>query len=368
MGVKSVATVLVATYVMPSMTTPVVAPNSTATTDTFGRPLQSLRISVIDRCDLRCADCMPEEDYAWLPKGDILTFDEILVLTDAFIDNGVRRVRLTGGEPLLRAGLADLVAGLAARTGLDDLAMTTNATQLTRHAAPLYQAGLRRVTVSLDSLKASRFETLTRRAALNDVLAGIDAAAAQGFEALKINTVVMRDFNDDELVDMIEFGCRVGAEARFIEYMDVGGATLWNSERVVSRREIIDRLAAHYGGVTEIGGRNRAPAERFELPGGERFGVISSTTQPFCSDCDRSRLTADGFWYLCLYARDGIDLRERVRQGITSAELSQAIADVWGQRTDRGAEQRAGVVERGALYRIEELRQDPRREMHTRGG
>ncbi|MDA0333957.1 MAG: GTP 3',8-cyclase MoaA [bacterium] len=350
------------------MTIPAVTPPALSTTDTFGRPLQSLRISVIDRCDLRCAYCMPEEDYAWLPKNDILTFDEILALTDAFIDNGVRRVRLTGGEPLLRAGLADLVAGLATRTSIDDLALTTNGTQLARHAVALHTAGLRRVTVSLDSLKPSRFETLTRRAALKDVLAGIEAAAAVGFEALKINTVVMRDFNDDELVDMLEFGRRVGAEVRFIEYMDVGGATLWNRERVVPRHEIIERLATRYGTITEVGSRNRAPAERFQLPGGERFGVISSTTQPFCSECDRSRLTADGFWYLCLYARDGIDLRARVRQGATRDELSQAIARVWGRRADRGAEERVGIVERGALYQIEELRQDPRREMHTRGG
>lgn len=311
---------------------------------------------------------MPEEDYTWLPKGDILTFDEILTLTDAFIDNGVRRVRLTGGEPLLRAGLRDLVARLAARPELDDLALTTNATQLARHAADLRAAGLQRITVSLDSLKAARFETLTRRAALQDVLAGIDAAAAVGFAALKINTVVMRDFNDDELVDLIEYGRRMGAEVRFIEYMDVGGATLWNRERVVARAEIIERLTAHYGPITEVGARGRAPAERFELPDGGRFGIISSTTQPFCQDCDRSRLTADGFWYLCLYARDGIDLRERVRSGADRHELAQAIAGIWGQRSDRGAEARAGIVERGALYQIEELRQDPRREMHTRGG
>lgn len=345
-------------YVLASMTT----------TDTFGRPLQSLRISVIDRCDLRCAYCMPEEDYSWLPKGDILTFDEVLALSDAFIDNGVRRVRLTGGEPLLRAGLADLVAALSARPELEDLALTTNATQLTRHATALHSAGLQRITVSLDSLKASRFETLTRRAALKDVLSGIDAAAATGFTSLKINTVIMRDFNDDELVDLIEFGRTVGAEVRFIEYMDVGGATLWNRERVVARDEIIERLAAHYGTVKEIGARGRAPAERFELPTGERFGIISSTTQPFCQDCDRSRLTADGFWYLCLYARDGIDLREQVRSGASREQLAQTIAGVWGDRDDRGAEARAGIVERGALYQIEELRQDPRREMHTRGG
>ncbi len=343
-------------------------PLMSPTFDTLDRPLQSLRLSVIDRCDLRCAYCMPEEDYTWLPKGDILTFDEILALTDAFVDNGVGRVRLTGGEPLLRAGLAELVAGLATRDALDDLAMTTNATHLARHAAALHDAGLQRVTVSLDSLKASRFETLTRRAALDDVLAGIEAAAAVGFRSLKINTVVMRDINDDELVDMVAFGRRVGAEIRFIEYMDVGGATLWNRDRVVPRQEILDRLSAHYGRFEELGARGRAPAERFQLTTGERFGVISSTTQPFCSNCDRSRLTADGFWYHCLYARDGISLRECVRNGGSAEEMSQVIAEGWRQRGDRGAEERAEMAERGALFQIEELRQDPRREMHTRGG
>ncbi|HCL28998.1 MAG TPA: GTP 3',8-cyclase MoaA [Candidatus Latescibacteria bacterium] len=344
------------------------APPATATTDTLGRPLQSLRISVIDRCDLRCAYCMPEQDYSWLPKSDILTFEEILTLTDAFIANGVHRVRLTGGEPLLRAGLEDLVAGLVTRKAIEDVALTTNATQLAKHAVALHDAGLRRVTVSLDSLKASRFETLTRRAALDDVIGGIEAAAAVGFEGLKINTVVMRDFNDDELVDMLEFGRRVGAEVRFIEYMDVGGATQWSHERVVSRQEILDQLAAHFGPIAEVGTRGHAPAERFVLPTGQSLGIISSTTQPFCRDCDRSRLTADGFWFLCLYAAEGIDLRQQVRRGASSEELSQLITDVWRRRTDRGAEQRAELEQRGALFQIEELRQDPRREMHTRGG
>jgi cyclic pyranopterin phosphate synthase len=351
-----------------SLPTPSAAATAAATVDAFARPLQSLRISVIDRCDLRCAYCMPEQEYTWLPKGDILTFDEICRLVAAFVANGVRRVRLTGGEPLLRKDLTELVAALAGSESLDDLAMTTNATQLARHAAALRDAGLRRVTVSLDSLKASRFETLTRRAALDDVLAGIHAAAEAGFEALKINTVVMRDFNDDEIVDLVTFAQQVGAEVRFIEYMDVGGATLWNRQRVVSRDEILSRLENHFGPVTEVGGRGRAPAERFRLPTGDTVGVISSTTRPFCRDCDRSRLTADGLWYLCLYARDGLDLRQRVRDGATQQELSEVIEQVWRARTDRGAEERAAAAERSALYQIEELRADPHREMHTRGG
>ena len=349
----------------PSPTVPAAVREAAA--DVYGRPLQSLRISVIDRCDLRCAYCMPEEDYAWLPKADILTFDEILVLVDAFAANGVRRIRLTGGEPLLRARLPDLIASLDER-GLDDIALTTNATQLARHARALREAGLRRVTVSLDSLKPARFETLTRRAAIDDVIAGIEASAEAGFESLKINTVVMRDFNDDEIVDLVAFGRSVGAEVRFIEYMDVGGATLWQPERVYSREEILERLQGHYGPASAEGGRGNAPAESFRLPSGERFGIISSTTSPFCGSCDRSRLTADGLWYLCLYARDGIDLREPLRRGIPAEELSQRIAEGWSRRRDRGAEERVRAPVRGALYQIDELRQDPHREMHTRGG
>lgn len=336
--------------------------------DALGRPLGSLRVSVIDRCDLRCAYCMPEEDYTWLPKEGILTFDEILRLVDAFVSQGVRRVRLTGGEPLLRSGLVDLVRDLATRSGVEDLALTTNATQLARWALPLRDAGLKRITVSLDSLKPGRFETLTRRAALDDVLKGIRAASDVGFDELKLNTVVMQDFNDDELIDLVDFAADHGAQARFIEYMDVGGATLWSAERVVTREDILTRLTDHFGPVTPEPSRGTAPAESFTLPNGARVGIIASTTQPFCRTCDRSRLTADGFWYLCLYAADGIDLRSMLREGATAEQLTTHIAKVWGQRDDRGAEQRLEMPERGALYQIQELRQDPRREMHTRGG
>ena len=336
--------------------------------DALGRPLRSLRVSVIDRCDLRCAYCMPEEDYSWLPKEGILTFAEILRLVDAFVEQGVRRVRLTGGEPLLRGGLTDLVRELASRPGIEDLAITTNATQLAPWAAPLREAGMQRVTVSLDSLKPGRFETLTRRAALDDVLAGIRAASEVGFDQLKLNTVVMQDFNDDEVVDLVGFAHEHGAQARFIEYMDVGGATLWSPERVVSRNEILQRLKDHFGDVQAHNTRGAAPAESFVLPGDIRVGVIASTTQPFCQDCDRSRLTADGFWYLCLYGEHGIDMRSMLREGATHDELVALIGETWAWRDDRGAEQRLEIPQRGALYQIQELRQDPRREMHTRGG
>lgn len=339
-----------------------------ATVDVHGRPLRSLRVSVIDRCDLRCSYCMPEEEYSWLPTSDILTFDEIEEVVGAFIRMGVRRLRLTGGEPLLRGSIVELVERLAAHEQLEDLAMTTNGTQLERLAAPLRRAGLGRVTVSLDSLRPERFEKHTRRAALDQVLAGLRAAAAAGFEQLKINTVVMRDFNDDELEQLLSLAREVGAEIRFIEYMDVGGATRWSMERVVPREEILERIARIDGPVTAAPARGNAPAERFTLTDGTRFGVIASTTEPFCGHCDRSRVTADGMWYTCLYARDGLNLRDLLRDGAERGDLVEHIRQAWIGRADRGAEMRLTEPRRGVLYQIDELKQDPHREMHTRGG
>ena len=337
-------------------------------TDRLDRPLDSLRISVIDRCDLRCNYCMPEEEYTWLPQRDILGFDEILRLVDVFVDLGVARVRLTGGEPLLRGNLVELVQRLAERAGVEDLALTTNATQLERLALPLRRAGLQRVTVSLDSLRADRFVQLTRREALDQVLAGIGAAADVGFDELKINTVVMQDFNDDEIVPLVEFGREVGAEVRFIEYMDVGGATMWNMDEVFSKADILARLQDHYGDVRPQGEQGTAPAQRFALPDGTRLGVIASVTEPFCSTCDRARLTADGLLYLCLYASDGIDLGKCMRSGASDGELRDIIRGAWRERTDRSAEERLDDPYRGTLYQVEELKQDLHREMHTRGG
>ncbi|MCC7263345.1 MAG: GTP 3',8-cyclase MoaA [Candidatus Latescibacteria bacterium] len=344
------------------------APANRPALDQLERPLNSLRISVIDRCDLRCSYCMPEEHYTWLPQEDVLSFAEIGTLVDAFVLAGVRKVRLTGGEPLLRRGLPELVARLRQQPGIEDLAMTTNATHLAELAGPLRQAGLNRVTVSLDSLRPERFKSLVRRDALNQVVEGIRAAGAAGFASLKINTVVMRGFNDDELEALIEFGRQVGGEVRFIEYMDVGGATLWSLDKVCSKAQILARLAEHWGPITPCGPQGRAPAERFLLADGTSFGVIASVTEPFCRACDRSRLTADGQWYLCLYAQEGMDLRHLVRAGQTAEELAAFIRQGWSRRIDRGAEERANAPHRGALYQVEALRQDPHREMHTRGG
>src|SRR5215470_11229967 len=236
--------------------------------DTFQRPLRNLRISVTDRCNLRCAYCMPEEDYVWLPREQILHFEEISALADVFMDLGVDKIRLTGGEPLLRRDVEALIRLLAAKPRLRDLALTTNGVLLAEQARALRAAGLHRVTVSLDTLDPERFRKLTRFDELRWVLTGIEAAAAAGFSPLKIDSVVIRGVNDDELVALIERGKAWGAEVevRFIEYMDVGGATLWSPERVVSRTEILGRLAGHYGEITPMLERASAPAERFRLP------------------------------------------------------------------------------------------------------
>ena len=336
--------------------------------DTFGRPLASLRVSVTDRCNMRCRYCMPEDDYVWLPRESILTFEEIARLVGVFAGLGVHKVRLTGGEPLLRHDLPTLVEMIARDARIADLALTTNGLLLAKHAAALQAAGLQRATVSLDTLRPERMLAFAKSARHADVLEGIAAARKAGFAKLKLNAVVIRGFNDDELADLVEFARAHAAEVRFIEYMDVGGATRWSMDQVVSQQEILDVLGKLYGAIEPVAAGGRAPAERFRLADGTSFGIIASTTAPFCRACDRSRLTADGTWFLCLYASRGIDLRERLRAGTSDAELAALLRDTWQHRADRGAEERLGVRERGALYPIADLRADPHREMHTRGG
>jgi cyclic pyranopterin phosphate synthase len=329
----------------------------------------ALRISLTDRCNLRCQYCMPEEEYAWLPRQDLLTFEEIERITEIFVSVGVDRVRLTGGEPLLRRDLPDLVRRLTGVPGVKDLAMTTNGVLLARHAESLREAGLHRLTVSLDTLRPDRFARMTRRGTFDEVLAGITAAVATGLTDLKIDTVVIRGFNNDELADLIEFGRSVSAEVRFIEYMDVGGATHWSAEKVFSRAEILQELSSRYGSIEEIRKTDVAPADRFRLPDGTVFGIISSTTQPFCATCDRSRLTADGMWLRCLYAMNGTDLRGPLRSGASDDEIRDLITGTWSQRRDRGAVDRlSGRAGGGVFISVESLKRDPHLEMHTRGG
>ena len=335
--------------------------------DQFERPLRNLRLSVTDRCNLRCSYCMPEADYVWLPREDILHFEEIERLVDVFLDLGVDKVRLTGGEPLLRRDLPTLIASLASRDRIRDLALTTNGVLLGPQARALRDAGLHRLTVSLDTLRRDRFQALARYDELPRVLAGIEAAAPL-FPGLKLDTVMIRGVNDDELVDLVEFARARHAEVRFIEYMDVGGATAWSMDRVLPRDEMLQRIAAHYGAVEAVQEHTSAPADRYRLPDGTVFGIIASTTAPFCEGCDRSRLTADGLWYLCLYAARGTDLRGPLRAGASAGDLAGLVRQTWTARRDRGAEARLAARDRAPLIPLDTLRRDPHLEMHTRGG
>jgi cyclic pyranopterin phosphate synthase len=345
--------------------------------DLLGRPLDGLRLSVTDRCNLRCLYCMPEEDYVWLPREELLSFEELARLAEIFTELGVTRLRLTGGEPLLRRDVDRLVAMLAKNSRIRDLALTTNGVLFADQAEALRRAGLGRVTISLDTLRRERFQLMTRRDEHQRVLSAFDAARRAGFTSTKLDAVIMRGENDDELADLIEFGRENGAEVRFIEYMDVLGATKWSMAKVVSRDEMLQRLERHYGKITPAAETSSAPASRFLLPDGTVFGIIASTTSPFCRTCDRSRITADGMWYRCLYATSGTDLRKLLRgSGVNAnasreaaaAEIASVIADAWREREDRGAEERASRNHREAFVEIEELRRNPHLEMHTRGG
>jgi cyclic pyranopterin phosphate synthase len=338
--------------------------------DRFARPLGSLRISVTDRCNMRCRYCMPEENYVWLPRTSILSFEEIDRLAAIFVELGVHKVRFTGGEPLLRHDLATLVRLLSERPGLDDTALTTNGILLAREAQQLHRAGLKRITVSLDTLRPERMVEFARSARHAEVLEGIVAARDAGFASLKLNSVIIRGYNDDELEDLLEFSRTQQAEARFIEYMDVGGATGWRMDAVVSRREMLQRLERRYGAIEPLAENvtSWAPADRFRMSDGLTFGIIASTTEPFCRTCDRARLTADGHFLLCLYADHGLDLRALLREGADDAEIAGKIRTSWQARSDRGAEERVARSDRGVLYQLAALRSDPHREMHTRGG
>jgi cyclic pyranopterin phosphate synthase len=324
-------------------------------------------VSVTDRCNLRCQYCMPESRYDWVPQPEVLTFEELSRLVDRFIALGVRKVRLTGGEPLLRAGLPALVHALAQKP-LAELALTTNGVNLEPLAKPLFEAGLRSLTVSLDTLSRATFLALARRDGLGQVLRGLEAARAAGFTALKLDTVLVRGTNDAEVEGLLDFARQLGAELRFIEYMDVGGATRWQPENVVSRAELLTRLSKTRGLPRPLPERGSAPAERFMLPDGQVFGVVASTTAPFCGACDRARVSADGQLFTCLYGAHGVDLKSTLRAGAPDEAVEALIAQTWRSRRDRGAEQRLSLERRGPLLDADAMRLVPQLEMHRRGG
>lgn len=312
---------------------------------------------------------MPEEEYRWLPREDILTLEEMSRITRCFAAVGVQRVRFTGGEPLLRRDLPELVSMVAAIPGLRDVALTTNAMLLAGLAEALRAAGLQRLNISLDTLDRARFEKLTRRDALPKVLEGIAAAHDAGFRGTKIDTVLMRGHNDDEIFDLLAFARSNDLKLRFIEYMDVGGATHWSESQVFDRQSILDLVAKKFGGVEALDPIDpSAPARIYRLPDGLEFGIIASTTTPFCGECDRSRIAADGSWYSCLYATHGTNLREALRDGRSDEDLILFLRELWGARADRGAEERLAQEDRGPAMDLDELLADPRLEMHTRGG
>ncbi|MFM7064633.1 MAG: GTP 3',8-cyclase MoaA [Actinomycetes bacterium] len=299
-------------------------PPPTPLVDGFGRVHRDLRISVTDRCNFRCDYCMPAEGMDWLPRHELLTFEEITRVARLLVERfGITSVRLTGGEPTVRARLPVLVSSLA---GLGvDLSLTTNGATLAGLADDLAAAGLGRVNVSLDSLRADRFLQLTRRDALDDVLAGIRAAVAAGLSPVKVNMVPVRGINDDEIAEFVEFGRRHGVEVRFIEFMPLDAQGEWRADRVVPRSEVLASVAARFAFAPT--GRGQEPAERFELlDGSASFGVVPSVTAPFCGDCDRVRLTSDGMLRNCLFATDDHDLRPLLRGGGSDDELAAAVA------------------------------------------
>jgi len=292
--------------------------------DGFGRQVLDLRISVTDRCNFRCGYCMPEEDMKWLPRAEILTFEEIERVVRVFVEHfGITSVRVTGGEPTVRAQLPELVRRLA-RWPVE-LSMTTNGATLDRLAGPLKDAGLHRVTVSCDSLQPERFAAITGRDMLAPVLSGIGSAVRAGLAPVKVNVVLMRGINDDEVVDLARFGRDRGVEMRFIEFMPLDGAGAWSLDKVVPAGEILDRIGAAFP-IEPVGARDHQPAERYRyLDGAGAVGVIASVTRPFCDNCDRVRLTAEGSLRSCLFSVRERDLRSLMRGGGTDDDLAEAI-------------------------------------------
>src|SRR5262245_51959195 len=282
--------------------------------DLFGRKATDLRVSVTDRCNYRCTYCMPA-NVQWLPKPEILNFDEIESLVRIFATEGVTQLRLTGGEPLVRRDLAVLAGRLVLVPGIQDVSLTTNGYHLKEQAADLRAAGIRRINISLDSLKADRFEQITKNNSFSKVMEGISEAQKVGFNPIKINCVDIRNFNDDEIVDFLKWGLEENLQIRFIEFMPLDGDHTWRPEHVLTQEEILQKAKA-FGKLEPVSNDSPAPATQYFYAKGEgNFGVIPSVSQPFCSHCSRIRITADGKFRTCLFALEEVDLKEPLRSG-----------------------------------------------------
>src|SRR5215467_11952707 len=338
---------------------------SMPTVDSLNRPMLDLRISVTDRCNFRCTYCMPFDEYTWIERNQVLSFEEIERVARLFLDFGIQKVRLTGGEPLVRKDLDQLVARLSRIERLADLSLTTNGALLGDQAAKLYAAGLRRINVSIDSLRPDRFTALTKRGNLDDVLAGLFTAKKAGFHPIKINAVVIRGTNDDEIIDLVEFARQNRFEMRFIEYMDVGNVNAWSLEKTVTKKEILEAVHSRFP-VKEVGRENgSAPAVDYEfLDGAGEIGIIGSVTEPFCSSCTRIRLTADGKLVTCLFAESGFDMKGLLRSQASDSEIQIEVGKIWALRNDRYSDLRWQQVLNGGY----QPRDHKKIEMITLGG
>jgi cyclic pyranopterin phosphate synthase len=317
--------------------------------DRLARPLHDLRISVMDRCNFRCPYCMPKDQfhdhYPFLKSSERLSFDEIVRLARLFARLGVHKLRLTGGEPLLRANLADLVGDLSSIPGIEDIALTTNGVLLGQHAVDLFANGLKRVTVSLDTLDPEVFKRMSGGfAALKQVLDGIEAAIGAGLSPVKINAVIERGVNEHTALDLLDHFRHRPVIVRFIEFMDVGNRNAWVPERVVPSRELVERIQARWP-IEPIAANQRGEvAQRWRfLDGAGEIGFISSISQPFCGTCTRARLSSEGQYFTCLFATAGVDLRAALRGGADDAELLERIRGTWQLRSDRYSEKRAAA-------------------------
>jgi cyclic pyranopterin phosphate synthase len=303
--------------------------------DSFGRVVTNLRISITDRCNFRCRYCMPEEGVKWMARQNILTFEEIVRLAKVFIGLGIEKIRLTGGEPTLRKDLPQLVAMIAPLPGLRDLGLTTNGYLLKELSGELYRAGLRRINVSLDSLSPARFNDMARRPAYEKVMAGLDELAKYPIRPVKINTVIMKGFNDDEVLPLVEFARTREYQVRFIEFMPLDGEGVWSRDKVMSTQEILDVVRSRYLVFPKETRANHVPADTYVFADGRgEIGFISSVSEPFCYSCNRVRLTADGHFRTCLFSLQETDLKTPMRNGTTDAELARMIREAVRQKEE----------------------------------